>query len=252
MTLGEHEVHVWTLLVDRVDDPALIVRYRELLTPEESVRHDRFRFEKGRRQYLLTRALVRTVLSRYVDVDPAAWRFAAGEWGKPDVCAPDGHSWLRFNLPNTDALIACAVARSCEVGVDVENLGRRGESVTIADRYFSESEAKALRALPEAEQRERFFRYWTLKESYIKARGMGLQIPLAQFSFRVADGPIRIAFDPRLQDDTGDPADWQFDQRRISQRHAACSLHTRRTNLRYGIEPGPPSWTGRRYPGFYP
>ncbi len=214
--LREDEVQVWTVLEDRVDDPDLIASYHGLLTPEESARHERLRFARHRHQFLLTRALVRTTLSLYADVEPAAWRFEAGEWGKPEVSAPGGHSWLRFNLANTDGLIACAVARSRDVGVDVENMERSGETVSIADRYFSKSEAGALRALPEARQRERFFRYWTLKESYIKARGMGLQISLEQFSFCVGDGPIRISFDARLGDDS---RAWQFDQRRLGQRH---------------------------------
>src|SRR4029078_6585429 len=97
-----------------------------------------------------------------------------------------------------------------DVGVDVEDRTRKGETVQIADRFFSPVEVAALRALPEERQRERFFDYWTLKEAYIKARGMGLAIPLDQFSFLLEpDMPIRIAFDPRLADD---PLAWQFEQ----------------------------------------
>ncbi len=221
--LGEGEVHVWTLREDQIDDPELIASYHELLTPDESARYARFRLPKGRHQFLLTRALARTVLSLYADVDPAVWRFDTGEWGKPEVSSPAGYGWLHFNLAHTDGLIACAVARSCAVGVDVENMQRSGETVAIAERYFSESETEALRALTEAEQRERFFRYWTLKEAYIKARGMGLQIPLGQFSLRLEDDPIRISFDPRLQDQA---EDWQFDQLRLSERHMlALAVH---------------------------
>ena len=234
--LGEDELHVWTVREDRIDDPKLIASYHALLTAEESARHDRFRFEKGRHQFLLTRALVRTVLSLYADVAPAQWRFENGEWGKPDICAPDGYSWLRFNLANTEGLLACAVTRSREIGGDVENMHRSGETVTIAERYFSETEAKALRALPESEQRERFFRYWTLKESYIKARGMGLQIPLGQFSFDVEDDPIRISFDSALSDESGD---WQFEQRRLSERHmlALGVRRGHRSNLDLSVRP---------------
>ena len=91
---------------------------------------------------------VRTTLSLYAEVDPADWRFEAGEYGKPDVCEPKGLGWLRFNLSNTDGLIACAVTRDHELGVDVENMKRRGETVSLATRYFSPTEVASLKALP--------------------------------------------------------------------------------------------------------
>lgn len=210
------EVHVWKTCEEEIQDSALISAYDALLTPEEAARKQRFRFEKNRHQQLVTRALARSVLSLYTGVAPAEWRFEAGEYGKPDVSAPAGHSRLRFNLSNTDGLIACAVVRDHEVGVDVENMQRRAETVAIADRYFARSECRALHALPESQQRDRFFSYWTLKESYIKARGLGLKIPLAQFAFDIEREPITIAFDPRLGDDA---ADWQFHQLRLSDRH---------------------------------
>src|SRR6185436_18685723 len=101
---------------------------------------------------------------------------------------------LHFNLTNTRGLVACAVSVAhAEVGVDAEALDRSGETVAIADRYFSTEEVRALRALPESAQRQRFFAYWTLKESYIKARGLGLRLPLDQFSFRLGES-IGIAF----------------------------------------------------------
>jgi 4'-phosphopantetheinyl transferase len=93
------------------------------------------------------------------------------------------------------------------VGVDVERMDRRTETVRLAERYFAPSEVRALRALPAAEQPRRFFAYWTLKESYIKARGLGLALPLDQFAFHLDDEAIRIAFDPRLVDN---PARWRF------------------------------------------
>ncbi len=109
------------------------------------------------------------------------------------------------------------VAKDLEIGVDVEDTERKSETVGVADRFFSPREVAALHALPEAAQRGRFFDYWTLKEAYIKARGMGLAIPLDQFSF-LLDGapPIRIAFDPRLGDDA---ATWQFERFTLTARH---------------------------------
>ena len=198
-------------------DGATLAAYDRLLTPDERAKTRRFHFARDRHDCLITRALVRTTLSRYAEVDPAAWRFELNRYGRPHLAAGQCDPDLRFNLSHTRGLIACAVTIGLEVGVDVETMYRTGETVAIADRYFSAAEVNALRALPESRQRERFFEYWTLKESYIKARGMGLALPLDQFSFLLDGGPpIGIAFDPRLEDH---PGDWQFDLRRPTPDH---------------------------------
>jgi 4'-phosphopantetheinyl transferase len=219
------EVHLWLLFADRVKEPRLLSAYEMLLSPEERARRARYKFEHSRREYLLTRALVRSTLSRYAPVVPAAWTFQENEYGRPEIALAD-HRWLRFNLSNTRGLIACAVARDREVGVDVEDITRPGETVEIADRFFSPTEVAALHALPEERHKDRFFDYWTLKEAYIKARGMGLAIPLDQFSFLLDQGDrIGIAFDPRLGDDA---STWQFAQFAVSPDHKV-SAAVRRT-----------------------
>jgi 4'-phosphopantetheinyl transferase len=211
-------VDLYCFFYEGIKDPALIAAYFALMTEEEHARHDRFYFERDRRLFLATRALVRTVLSLYAEVEPARWRFAEGERGKPYIAEPLPNPVLHFNLSNTRGLVVCAVSTAHgSLGVDAEFLDRPGETVGIADHYFSPLEARALRARPPEHQRERFFCYWTLKESYIKARGLGLALPLEQFSFLLDSGSdIGIAFDPRLRDD---PARWRFALLRASAQH---------------------------------
>ena len=218
--LPPDEVHVHYLLPEAIVDPRLLAAYDAWLTPEERARRDRYRFDRSKREYLLTRALVRSTLSRYANVAPAAWTFTQNQWGCPSVADP-AHAHLRFNLSNTRGLIACAVTRGLDVGVDVEDTSRDTETVGIADRFFSPREVEALRAQPAEAQRARFFEYWTLKEAYIKARGMGLAIPLDQFSFLLDDGPpIRVAFEPELGDDA---ATWQFEKLPLSPAHTTSA-----------------------------
>lgn len=211
-------VDLWCFFYQGVLDSALIDSYLALITPEERARHDRFHFERDRRLFLATRALVRTVLSHYAGVAPASWCFAEGARGKPYIESPAVLPTLHFNLSNTPGLVVCVVSTSHQtLGVDAEYLDRPGETVGIAERYFSPREARALLAQPPAKQRERFFSYWTLKESYIKARGLGLALPLEQFSFLLDSGPdIGIAFDPKLRDD---PSRWRFELLRASPQH---------------------------------
>ncbi|MFL5345711.1 MAG: 4'-phosphopantetheinyl transferase family protein [Hyalangium sp.] len=227
MSLAPDEVHVWITEPERIEQPRLLEAYWGVLSPQEREQQRKFYFEKHRRQYLVSHALVRLTLSRYEAVRPEAWAFRTNAYGRPEVMG-EGSPRLHFNLSHTDGMAVVAVALDAEVGVDVEDAQRHGETVMLADRYFAPAEVAALRALPVELQQERFFEYWTLKEAYIKARGMGLSLPLGQFAFELRPGQLpRISFDPRLRDD---PEGWQFVQLRPSARHQAA-LAVRRPRL---------------------
>ena len=209
------EVHVWYAAPKEVAD---LAGFEALLAPEECERHRRYRFAKDRDLFLLARGMVRLVLARYAGVDPASWRFATGPHGKPEVAAPADHEALRFNLTHTDGLVACAVAVGREVGIDAEDLGRDIGCDELARRYFSTAENAQLAQASQGRRRELFFRFWTLKEAYLKARGLGLGLPLSDFSFELSSaGPPTIRFAPGLADD---PLAWQFAEFRPGPRHA--------------------------------
>ncbi len=207
-------VDVWLTRPAELTDPALLGTYERLLTPDERARRDRFRFERDRHTFLVSRALVRATLSRYASVAPGDWRFVTSGHGRPEP-APEHDSALRFNLSHTDGLAACAITTGHPVGVDVEAADGRVATLEVATRFFSPAEVATLRGLGGDDLRRRFFAYWTLKESYIKARGMGLALPLDRFSFRLGK-PITIAFDG-LDDD---PGAWQFAQQWPTGRHS--------------------------------
>jgi 4'-phosphopantetheinyl transferase len=237
-----HEAHLWYVRPDEAVDERRLAPLYDLLSPAELERNGRFVFANGRREHLLTRALVRTTLSAYrPDVDPRAWQFIANPFGRPEIAAPTTVPRLCFNVSHTDGLIVCLVAVEREIGVDVEDTARAHlGTVEIADRFFSPAEVAELRSLPAWAQPDRFFDYWTLKEAYIKARGLGLHLPLDQFSFHLGAGarepapPIRISFGPEIADD---PASWQFGLLDLTPRHRLA------TAIRRG--PGQPDLTVR-------
>jgi 4'-phosphopantetheinyl transferase len=201
-------VHIDLVQTGNADALARLDAYLALLSPDEHARMARFVFDRDRRAFLLTRALVRTTLSRYASVPPADWQFIANVHGRPEILdRPAGVPDLRFNLSHTDGLIACAVTIGREVGVDIEQIHRQ-VTHDVAGRFFAPNEVTDLRSLPADEQDKAFFDYWTLKEAYIKARGFGLALPLGDFAFKLdPPNPPCIAFEPALEDD---PATWQF------------------------------------------
>ncbi len=207
--LTPSEIHVWLAFYDEICEERLHSAYRELLSAAEKEQEPRFHFARDRRRYLVTRALVRTVLSRYVSIHPEDWIFSANAYGRPEIVnAQARDACVSFNISHTHSLIVLGVTRNRALGVDVENVRAREVSIDIADRYFAPQEVADLTATPPHEQQYRFFEYWTFKEAYIKARGMGLSLPLDKFSFHFPDDhAVDIEIHPELDDD---PARWQF------------------------------------------
>lgn len=195
-------------LATEAGGPAHIVRWRGMLDAEETARADRFVFASDREMFTAAHALARAMLSEATGLPIASWRHVTGEFGKPALAPDCAGCGLRFNISHTRGIAACAIARD-EVGVDVEASDRRTD-FAIADRYFAPEEVEVVQSAPAKRKAAVFFRFWTLKEAFIKATGEGLRRPLNSFSFGF--DPVRIAFHPDRDDrpHQDDPAAWQF------------------------------------------
>ena len=212
LAISDRNIDLWLTFYHDITDVGLLSDLRTLLSDAERHQEQRFYFADDRLRYLVTRAMVRTVLSRYAAVAPADWLFSASDHGRPVIVNHHQEALdLSFNLSHTRGLIALGVTRNRALGIDVENLQARQVSMDVADRYFSPSEVAELASVPSELRQDRFFEYWTFKESYIKARGLGLSIPLDQFSFHYphASG-VQIAIDPELDDDSTRWSFWQY------------------------------------------
>jgi 4'-phosphopantetheinyl transferase len=168
-----------------------------LLSDDERAQVQRFKFEHLRREALATRALMRIALSCGQGLPPQAWQIKLNAHGKPAIEPQRG---LHFNLSNSAGLVVCLVAEGAEVGVDVEPFERADEILKLAPAVFSKAEQAQLEILRNAEKLDRALSLWTLKESYIKARGMGLALPLGKFSLLFDAEGIRLEIDPSLVD----------------------------------------------------
>jgi 4'-phosphopantetheinyl transferase len=185
LNIKKNEIHLWQVNPDNITEPELLNQYKTLLSADETIKQQRYKFSHDRHDALITRAFVRDLLSYYADIAPNDWRFDKGEKDKPEIVNPPLP--LRFNISHTKGLIICAVTLEDDIGCDVENTTRSNDLLAIANRYFSAIETKELFSLTKEQQQHRFFDYWTLKESYIKAWGLGLAIPLKDFSFNITN-----------------------------------------------------------------
>lgn len=181
-------------------------RFAAWLSDEEQQRWQRLHHADDRRRFLLARALVRSVLATCLQQTPESLQFTRNRYGKPELVQTAGtpEQTVKFNVSHTQGMLLLGVTLVDEIGVDVESTAREAEMLALAERYFAATEAAMLRGLPADGLRERFFRLWTLKEAYVKARGLGLQLGLDAFAFSFArDGSPYLA--------AGDDAsNWSF------------------------------------------
>ncbi|HEY2158143.1 MAG TPA: hypothetical protein VGH33_21115, partial [Isosphaeraceae bacterium] len=137
------EVHVWRVALDRADD--MLARLGSTLSDDERARGERFRSERDRARFLVSRAALRAILSRYAGRPAAALAFLAGPHGKPSLA---GAGAIEFNLSHSGDLALVAVAAGVRVGVDVEQLREMDDRDAIVRRFFSAREQAELFALP--------------------------------------------------------------------------------------------------------
>ena len=178
-----------------------------LLNAEERQQQQRYIPPAKRHEYLVTRVLVRSVLGEALGIAPEALQFVANEWGRPALAPGSTSTPIYFNISHTDGLVVCLVSTEYELGVDTELLSRAQSLLAMAADVFAPKELSDLAALAEDEQMLRAVHLWTLKESYIKARGMGLALPLDGFAFRFSGDRISLEVEAELNDDG---ARWQF------------------------------------------
>jgi len=192
--LDAGDVHVW--LADLDDVRPVAAQVTSVLSADEIARADRFWFERDRRHYSRCRGILRHLLGGYLEVDPAAPVFSAGESGKPFL----PNASVAFNVSHSGAYALIAVTRRGEVGVDIEAHRPLLERDALARQCFSAVEYARLQSLPDASRTEAFFTCWSRKEAYVKAVGDGLAYPLDAFDVTFAPGdPPRLSVpeDPR-------------------------------------------------------
>jgi 4'-phosphopantetheinyl transferase len=184
------------------------------LDPEERGRAARFRFDHDRLSFAAAHALLRHALDDTVGV-PRPWRFAVQAFGKPSLDPPVDD--VRFNLSHARGLVAVAVTRGRDLGVDVEDALRDPDESTFANLVLAPEELAELEGC--ADRAERLFRIWVAKEAVVKAIGLGLSLPVRQIVLR-GEAPELVA----MPEPHGPPDAWSLHTERHGTQWVALAV----------------------------
>lgn len=204
------DVRIDWLLADDVP-AAQLIEAESWLTEAERARAARFLVAAPRREYVLGRWLARRALAAWTGSEPTSWTFVLGPHGRPEPRGPAAAT-PNLNLSHGGGLVVCASALQAVVGVDVEGVARDLPTSDL-HRFFAPDEAAALLELDAGGRHDRFWRLWTLKEAWLKARGTGVAGGLASFSIRFRDP------DPPVVERHPDAAGWILAELRPTPRH---------------------------------
>lgn len=175
--------------------------YLALLSESETQRYQRFVDLEARDQFLIGRAMLRLVLSQHAQVAPRDWVFGVNDYGRPFVVAPQWPGLPCFNLSHTRGVVVLVLSDVPEIGVDVEHVGRSLAFDDLAAGVFSPEERTWLRDRGgEPSERDAFYKVWTMREAYAKARGMGFSLPSQSFSIDFDQGVPQLRCHPSSLD----------------------------------------------------
>ena len=181
-------IHLWWISLDLTDEN--LQTFISLLSESEKIKADRFKFPQHQRRYQAVHGILRIILGRYLNLDPAQINFTHSDRGKPyltDDCNPVN---LQFNLSHSENMAILGINRDRPIGVDLEKIRPMENAEQLAERFFCASEYALLTQAIPAERDKLFFQLWTAKEAYLKATGEGISGGLNQIE--IALNPLRF------------------------------------------------------------
>jgi len=194
LILSTDKIHVFLYQLSLFNSQEM----RQYLSGDECKRADRLKIEQKRAQFIITRSLLRLMLSRSLDKQPQDIEFSYEEHGKPILKDHPQNKPIEFNISHSGDFALIAITLGHKVGVDIEQINSRTEYQSLSNRFFSDKERTELLALDKQQQCDAFYRVWARKESFIKATGQGIGFGLDKFSVpvdeNISDGRRIITF----------------------------------------------------------
>ncbi len=195
---------IWRLQLDYQSGE--LNQYKSLLSSSELIKSEKFHFDKDRNRFIISHGVLRKILSTYTGLRPEEIKISENRYGKPFVQPGTADNDIRFNISHSHRGVLLAFSSGIELGVDLEFQRSDFPTLDIVKRFFSEREIADFLSVAVSDRVQAFYNCWTRKEAYIKARGMGLSIPLESFDVSLIPGqPAEL----RKAPDDGIAGEWR-------------------------------------------
>lgn len=180
--LMQEEVHIWCIRWKEVIP--VFEYYQLMLDQKEKEKMEEYYFYEDRMRYVAGKVITKLVLIQYLEEEEIS--FLSHKFGKPYYKSISGKQDIEFNISHSGEMILVAFSRDAKIGVDIQEIIDCSEYLEIARSFFEPEEVKNIE---ESNSKELFFQYWSAKEAYLKAIGVGLLKGMSFFS--VKDGVIK-------------------------------------------------------------
>ena len=218
--LNENEVHIWRASLNQ--DAKVMANLSALLSQDEYQRAVSYYRPVDRDRFIAGRGILRKIISAYLALSPDELQFTYNEYGKPAVSDNQNTRALNFNLSHSAELVLYAVTRERVVGIDIEYIREDFATLEIAEQFFSKDEVAALKSLPTDQRTTGFFNCWSRKESFIKAKGLGVSYPLDRFTVSVSPNEPPALLN--VYGDEYEPTCWQMYELKTGEEYAASLI----------------------------
>lgn len=194
-------VDVWRVALDQ--PRAIQAALERDLTDDERLAAAQQRTRRQHERAIVARSALRRLLGYRIKIAPRELPIERGASGKPRLAvALPGEEVPQFSVSRSDELCVVAITCGCPIGVDIERLAPVDRLEALAARLLADRESATWSE--STDRLEAFYGYWTCKEAYLKAVGIGLSEPLTRIVVRLSEPTAFID----LPDD--DPFQWQL------------------------------------------
>ena len=184
--LKKGDIQIWVISLD--SDDKFRSACLDALGEKGRKRIDYFKFKQVQESYIISQGGLRLLLSYYLGIPGAEIQLGRLSKGKP--CSLDNPN-LRFNMSNSGRRVVYAFSLDEEIGIDLERLRNLPDLEELIQKNYSDSEREYINKIPDQKQ-YRFFKFWTIKEAYLKAIGVGMRIPPHYLQFSIQNGNYKL------------------------------------------------------------
>jgi len=196
--LSDERIHVFLIQLK-------LFNYNEFLSylsEGENQRAHKLKVEQKLKQFVITRGLLRQLLSKCLEKRPGEIEFSFGQHCKPYIKDKYNSKSIEFNISHSGDYALIAITLENAVGVDIEKVNSEIDYQLLSNRFFSDKEKNELINYADDEQLDVFYRAWVRKESFIKATGKGIVFGLDRFSVSLGGN-----YNTEIEIDTSDTVD---------------------------------------------